>query len=193
MSSLTCPKLAPFLLALPSSQRARSHYLLPCSQVGGQEHLKAKSNLLQPLQMEAQDNNLPPFPLPSQIQEICKKIWSFISVTSVTPSNHCYNCSMGMKLTAWSRDINTIWISRSSLSNRLKTTILKRTTSLMQFLATKISIYLQNLSSLALRFLKVTGSTEHNFNKSQMWNNKKNEESPEILVGRSYNPLKKLI
>lgn len=63
----------------------------------------------------------------------------------------------------------------------------------MQFLATKISIYLQNLSSLALRFLKVTGSTEHNFNKSQMWNNKKNEESPEILVGRSYNPLKKLI
>lgn len=35
----------------------------------------------------------------------------------------------------------------------------------MKFLATKIPIYLQNISSLPLRFLKASGSTEHNLNK----------------------------
>ena len=110
---LTCTNpMRSLLLALPISPCSHSEpsLITPCcfhaDRLVAKKHLKAKSNLLYPLETEAQDNNLPSFPLPSQVQEIRKEILSFISATSVPPSNHCCNCSMSVKVTAGSREIN---------------------------------------------------------------------------------------
>lgn len=46
---------------------------------------------------QAQDSNLPPFPLQSQAQETYTEIMSFSSYTSVRPSHSYWHCSMSLK------------------------------------------------------------------------------------------------
>lgn len=112
--SLTCTNPTPSpLLALPTSPCSRSEPCLitPCcfhaNHLASKKHLKAKRYLPYSLEMEAQDSNCPPFPLPSQVQEICKEMLSFISASSIPPSNHCCKCPMSVKVTAGSREQHT--------------------------------------------------------------------------------------
>lgn len=112
--SLTCTNPTPsLLLALPISPCSHSEpsLITPCcfhaNQLAPKKHRKAKPYLPYSLEMEAQDNHWPAFPLPSQVQEICKEMLSFISASSIPPSNHCCKCPVSVKVTAESRDQHT--------------------------------------------------------------------------------------